>query len=328
MSIEYWSRLGEDFPPSLLVISSRVTDAYAAAVRSNFQERGFIVDLSEQDIVGINDQFLETMLNRAGYYDFCIAVMGADMTPSEIERVNDNIYFEFGLLLGRLGPYRAFPLIERGVRLFRDWEGVKVVSYDRSDDPDSAVADACANIAEAMEQAANEATLTMLPSTSLAIGYYNNFIERVVTALSLSPTVQLQGPDGTVEREINPQVDDLTIDVRVPRDLRELIPQSLSQHTAEFRRIVVETPIRSFPFYVEADMSLPSDPVKLIDVPTTLLSAYYAHEKIFSEDFLGEPGSPMRQRLQDREIQNFEDTLRRLLPDPTENKFFRFTVVE
>lgn len=319
---------------SILVIYPASAHAFAEAARDAFERAGCTVDLNDEELLDVNDQFLETTLNRSGYYDFCIAILvdgsGTAGSAGSGTAGADEL-FEFGLFVGRLGPRRAFPLVQAGFEALRDWQGISFETFDASREPGEAVAAGCERLVSQMRHAEAEASLPMLPSTALAIGYYRNFLEPVLLGLTTTTSVRVQERDrATVvsETTLGLDLDQLVINVRVPRDLRDLTRRGINARTEPYKQVIVETSARSFPFYLDAELGETADGVALVDFPTTLLSASYALELLFSPDFLARRGGEVRQRLEDREIGNFEATLRRLAPDDAEERYFRFTVVE
>jgi hypothetical protein len=273
---------------SILIIFPRAAAPFARAVRDILTTEGFVVDLNDETLLDVNDQLLETTLNRSGYYDFCVALLpGPSPDAVGVPGGLEDALFEFGLFLGRLGPRRVFPLVGGDLTVLTHWRGVKFETYDPQAEPREAVAAGCAQIIEAMRRAEQSASLPMLPSTALAIGYYRNFIERVLVALSNDASVAIESklPDGRVvveEAELDP--DELTIEIRVPRNLRELAERPVAAQTDRYRHIVVRTLARPFPFYIDLEDGPGSR--RLVDVPTTLISASYTIDELFSPDFL------------------------------------------
>jgi hypothetical protein len=112
----------------------------------------------------------------------------------------------------------------------------------------------------------------------------------------------------------------------LPRKLGDLEPELLRQRAANYRQINVDTAFRPFPFYVSGKIGRQAKAVTLFDIPTTMLSSRIAIEHIFTPDFLARENT--RQILEDREIANFERTLRIMVPDSIEREFFKFSVLE
>jgi hypothetical protein len=72
---------------------------------------------------------------------------------------------------------------------------VAKIDSDRPDgNVDAMVGNACHQIRNAVAAAYSRSTLGLLPSTALAIGYYNDFVDKVCLAFSDPPTWSLSSP--------------------------------------------------------------------------------------------------------------------------------------
>jgi len=107
--------------PSIFIASSSESLDVARAVKQHFDKEA-TVDIWSEDIFKVNSGYLETLLNRASYYDFFIAVFSADdvatIRKAKTKITRGNVAFEFGLFLGRLGPHRTFFMAEEGTSVF------------------------------------------------------------------------------------------------------------------------------------------------------------------------------------------------------------------
>lgn len=315
---------------SIFIASSGQSKAVARAVAAYF-EPDYSVHVWSDDVFGLSETYIQTLINRASYDDFFIAIFAADddaVIKSEQKKITRaNVVFEFGLFLGCIGISRSFFLLERGTDLFSDWEGLTVAKYVKQDDLAAAVAEPCSRIGKRLIEASRKYKFSLLPSTSLAVGYFYNFLKPVLDALSNEKTFDIirKNKDGEVVERFTQKIEDHapTIEIRVPRNLAALDRMKLRVHTADFLQLVLGTRVRDFPFYVSSKVS-EAENMHLFDIPTTLLSSYITIQNIFSETFLAEEGN--LQRLMDREIRNFEETLSKLIPDDQEHRYFRFTI--
>ena len=318
--------------PNIFIASSKEALPIARAVKANFDNEAD-VDIWSEDIFKANRNYLDTLLNRASYYDFFIAVFTPDDEAKIREQVvrvtRDNVIFEFGLFLGRLGPDRSFLVVQEGVEMFSDWSGIETAKFHIRDNLVAAVGGACNRIRQEMEVAERLQHFTMLPSTPLAIGYYNNFLKRVFEAFEFSNELQIIERDShgnetsrTTHRITNQRP---TIHVMLPSKLGDLESTALKRRTVAYKQISVSTQHRAFPFYIQGDIGSDADNVTLFDVPTTMLSSKIAIEHIFSDEFLARENT--RQHLESREIANFERTLRIMVPEQIEADSFKFSVL-
>jgi hypothetical protein len=97
----------------------------------------------------------------------------------------------------------------------------------------------------------------------------------------------------------------------------------LRKKTHNLKQIIVDTPYRPFPFYIEGEVN--ENTSKFFDIPTTLLSSRETINKMFSEEFLASDNNI--EKIQRREISNFEKTIRIMVPDSIENQTIKFDLL-
>ena len=315
---------------SIFIASSTKGLPVAEAVKSNFDKTAD-VDIWTENIFALNKSALDTLINRSSFYDFAIFVLTPDDEAIIKEKKQliprDNVIFEFGLFLGSIGPNRAFCIAEESVYILSDFTGISRPTYRSRSNLVAAVGDACSQIKRAMETTEKQYRFSMLPSTSLAIGYYINFLEKVAQAFTQINEFDVIEKDG-LGKIINRQTIQVkdrypSITVLLPKKLSNLKPAFLGRKTSNLKQIVVNTPFRSFPVYIEGDIS--QDTVNFFDIPTTLLSSLETIGKIFSDDFLATDDN--MDMIQRREIANFEKTIRILVPDAIENELIKFDLL-
>ena len=179
-----------------------------------------------------------------------------------------------------------------------------------------------------MEVAERLQHFSLLPSTSLAIGYYNNFLRRVFEAFEHSEKIKIIEKDASGKKIAETECDIVnrypTIEVQIPQNLVELDQDSFKRRTAGLKQIVVETKIRPFPFYIEGDF-VNGKKFKLFDIPTTMFASYLAIKRIFTDEFLERENN--FKLIESREIANFERTLRILVPDKIREGLFQVLCV-
>ena len=319
----------------MFIASSTEALPIARAVREQF-EREADVDIWDENVFALNRSNLENLLNRASYYDFGIAVITPDDEAVIRDRAatvpRDNVVFEFGLFLGRLGPNRAFMIVQEGVELFSDWDGVAKARFTPRDNLVAAVGSACNKIREEMDVASSIKNFTMLPSTSLAIGYYHNFLKRIFDAFESEQPFTIverdeQGSSKESEFKIGRKDRYPTIHVKLPEDLQNLGEVNLKRHIykSDYKQIIVKTDIRNFPFYIQGDVTAGTQgDLTLFDVPTTMLSSYLAIKSIFPQDFLARKG--VLAHFQKREIANFQRTVE-MSAEPAELESIAFSTL-
>ena len=242
----------------------------------------------------------------------------------------DNILFELGMFMGTLGPRRSFYLIVsdhregnvRDVNIPSDLAGITRLQVTRTDDPalfNSDLGAECVRLEAAIARGQNNLELNLLPSTSLAIGYFSNFVLQVCKTL-------VQKTDLQVGDKIHDcRNDSFDFHIVLPDKGIDSGHEGFGKFTRthQLTQVVVksESSPRTFPFFV--DSQLYQDPktgrtrVRLYDCPTTLLSAREAIQLAFPRGTTQEEIEAMERR----EVQNFDRTLRRLLREPSAAAF-------
>jgi predicted nucleotide-binding protein len=122
--------------PRLFIGSSKENHKIALAAQQNL--RGFAdVTVWNQGVFRLSKTALDSLLDGLDRFDFGVFVFAADDLAeirAEVCKVpRDNVVFELGLFIGRLGPQRRFVIVperEKGFHLLSDLLGFKVATYN------------------------------------------------------------------------------------------------------------------------------------------------------------------------------------------------------
>ena len=139
------------------------------------------------DVFKANENFLETLLKEASLFDFGVMVFSSDdetkVRHDIFKTARDNVMFEFGLFLGRVGRDRAFVIQEEGCHIPSDLLGITIPSYKTVTDADGkktidkdSIEALLQRIKKRMVDSVRLGQLGLLPSTVLAIGYFDNLL--------------------------------------------------------------------------------------------------------------------------------------------------------
>ena len=149
-------RIGEgSIRPSVFVGSSSEGVEFARAVRAAL-ERDAEITLWEEGVFELGQTFVESLTQALSKSDFAVLVLTPDdvvqSRSMEMSGPRDNVIFELGLFMGRLGRGRTFILQSgAGLKVPSDLSGVSTAPYywPRSDgNHRAAVATACDMIRE------------------------------------------------------------------------------------------------------------------------------------------------------------------------------------
>lgn len=147
--------------PSLFVGSSTEGLDFARAVRSSLGEDAEVT-LWNEGFFALGNTFIESLITALPRFDFAVLVLTPDdlvrSRDTEILSPRDNVLFELGLFMGRLGRSRTFILHQRAPapKMPSDIAGVTTAVYDwpRQDDRNylAAVGAACDNIRQVIRE--------------------------------------------------------------------------------------------------------------------------------------------------------------------------------
>jgi Predicted nucleotide-binding protein containing TIR-like domain len=120
--------------PSLFVGSSSEGLEVARAVEVQLQDAAEVT-LWNEGFFGLSHGTLESLVNNIERFDFAILVATPDDMVTRRDEsalsARDNVLFELGLFMGRLGRGRTYLLADpRAVRLPTDLAGVTIATYD------------------------------------------------------------------------------------------------------------------------------------------------------------------------------------------------------
>lgn len=287
-------------------------------VKSRLEKDNFEVFIWNDDIFKPNKNTLETLLNVASLFDFGIMIATKDdFTESRdeiFETVRDNVVFEFGLFLGRLGENRAFALQESGAKLPSDLLGITIPRFEKSDDyfSNQSLNKEIDNIIQIIKEKISLGELGLLPSTVLAIGYYENFVATVCDALHSLPSMEFNGKE----------YKDFIFNIVLPKDLDSDIKRRAKVYfkKMDIKEVKIDTNGRSFPLFLQLDEENSGDCAVLYDMPTTLGGIDKAIEMYMKKGHIGK--TAQQQLLEERELRNFKTTLINLINNNAFTKGF------
>ncbi len=260
------------------------------------------------DIFKYNESFLYTLLKEASLFDFGILVATKDdfstIRDKSFDTPRDNVIFEFGLFIGRIGASRAFVIQENGAKLPTDLLGITVPQFERTSPLSNSktLNSEIERICKTIDEKITLGELGLLPSTVLAIGYFYNFISIVCESIYSKSEIIV---DETTFRKFE-------LNIVIPKDLDADIKKRATIYfkAKTLKEIQFETTSRNFPVFVTYDKNI-KDVLKLYDMPTTLGGIDKAIELYMRKGHIGK--TSQQKLLEERELRNFQTTLQNLV---------------
>ncbi|MDB5032651.1 STING domain-containing protein [Mucilaginibacter sp.] len=295
-----------DLKPRIFIGSSGEGLEVAKYVKS-YLDLDFDCYLWTDDIFKYNESVLETLLKEASLFDFGLLIATKDdflqSRNNAFDVARDNVVFEYGLFLGRVGSSRAFVIQEEGTKLPSDLFGITTPRFKKEIDlsQSQSLNNELRKIRNTILEKMSLGELSLLPSTALAIGYFNNLVAITCETLCSKGKVEVNG-------KIFNQFE---FNIVMPGDLDADIKKraALFFRKNNLHQVPLETHGRSYPIFVTYGDN--QDILKIYDMPTTLNGIDKAIEMFMRKGHIGK--SAQQKLLEERELRNFQRTLQLLI---------------
>ena len=268
--------------------------------------------LWSDDIFKNNESFLETLVKSSSLFDFAFMTFSADdeakVRDEHFDTPRDNILFEYGLFLGRVGLDRAYIIAEEDVKIPTDILGITHTRYKVNTDSTgiktatNSLEEGLAKLKKQIDENVALGHLGLLPSTVIAISYFEGFIKLAAKWLiENTPGLEIDGH----------QYNQGKIRVVLPDSLDTDIKNSA---TIYYRRLglqetTIETKQRRYPIHFERKSD--QDTLEIYDMPTILTGIDKAIDMYFRVGHIGK--KPEQKLAEENELNNFRRVLQLLI---------------
>ncbi|WP_462251201.1 TIR domain-containing protein [Ekhidna sp.] len=276
-------------------------------IKSLLEETGFIdCTVWNKGVFQYNQTFL-TSLSEASYsFDFGIFVASMDdlalVRKESKNKTRDNVIFEYGLFLGAIGNRRTFVVQEKGVDLPSDLLGYSVPTFERDYD-DNKWGNLAKNLSENIRNEFNKSQIQVLPSTSLAIGYYKSFLGRITQYI-----VENNGSNSILQKN-ELSYEDIRVQIVLPNSLSDNIGYKARMFFEKNQYEPDEIGDKGRPFPIRFFRR--SKDLVVVDMPTTLNAIRPAVNLLVQDSGLGI--DKKKAHIERRELENFKRTLEYLV---------------
>lgn len=293
--------------PRIFIGSSTESLAVAERVKTFFSE-DYDCYLWTDGIFKSNESFIDTLMKSASLFDFGIMIFAKDdettVRGQAFESPRDNVVFEYGLFLGRVGVDKAFIVAEKGAKIPSDLFGITHMFYETETLPNGAIIptnsmdEGLMTMKRQMDESIKLGHLGLLPSTIIAISYFDNFIK---------PTA-----DWIFENIPNIKIGNIVFkEARLKIKLPESLERDIKDSAAFFYKSMglsqssIDVRHRPYPIYFEARED--EGYLAIYDMPTILHGLNEAIDLYFTKGHVGKKEE--QQLTEDNEMGNFRRVL-------------------
>lgn len=276
---------------------------FADKVKECLDEVGKIqCTIWNKDTFEYNETFLNSLTKASLVHDFGIFIASSDdlalIRKSSEEIPRDNVLLEYGLFLGAMGNSRTFLIQEDGCKLPTDLVGYTTPRFKRNF-TNQKWTELTTSISENIKIQFNKSEIQLLPSTSLAIGYFNSFIRSVSRSIF--------DDEGCVLCKAKSFHKDVSLKILIPNELSDNIGAKAQVYYKTQKLEIDEIGKTRRPFPVRYFKSESVEELLIVDIPTTLNAIRPAVNLLIQDSGLGV--NPDKLRLEKKELENFKRTL-------------------
>jgi hypothetical protein len=325
--------------PYIVIFSSSASYNIAEEIYSELKDL-FVVHLWKGEFFGENKTTpLWTFFKKLFYYDYAILVLSNDSMILENDGPGsgetkkwipkDNVIFELGATMSRLGPQKTIMIVpdDPKIHLPGYFDDVQpyVFTYHaqkNTENEDGRMRNAINSIKSILGGVTFETFHSELPAQGLAYAYLHNFILPVYN----TDSTQLLIIDGK-EQSWDPKTG-MTITIVIPEEImgRAKAGEFFKNEGKYYKTSFKVKDGRDLGIYV-LPRKTENDPLHILDIPTTLLTAENIIERI-EHFWRGKDNKKILERdlrfineLKHREIVNFERVLNNIFQSEYQNVY-------
>jgi hypothetical protein len=289
-----------DLKPKIFIGSSTACYSIAEKVKVNLSDIADCFLWQDPEVWETNRSTFDNLIRMSNYFDFGVFVAtGDDLTMTNDKLViepRDNVILEMALFLGAMGHNKSFLLVEEGVKLPSDFNGIFMPRFDKTKDDSILVA--CNEYKAKITEHYQLGHLSLYPTTALAIGYYKNFVSDLVESVQTAEKLELDGTTFT----------DFKFKVVIPKDLKGMIREkaALFYKRNGFQPNDMKSKFRKHHLWFQIDPKNAPTAI-MYDMPSTLTGIDDAIELILQKSYKGR--TKMQEVIEQKELNNFKRVL-------------------
>ncbi|MGK9127162.1 nucleotide-binding protein [Olivibacter sp. SA151] len=259
-------------------------------------------DVWEKSIFKLNNNYLNDLIRATLQFDFGILIGTKDdkveVRGDEYLQPRDNILFELGLFIGRLGLNNCAFLIDKDIKLLSDIKGISLARFERN--KMDTFTNAISQIKDLFRNQIDSG-INFFPSSTLAAVYYENFVKP--TCLHIIKNNGIVNDDGK-------KYEDCIIKIIIPEKLTSDVNSQFQTLKKKFQTKKLTFDYLGRPRHIDVEILVKDGKLFVIDFPTVLSGINYAISNLLPHDF--NAMSEDYESILNREFDRFIYTLNKL----------------
>ncbi|QNL48949.1 nucleotide-binding protein [Olivibacter sp. SDN3] len=259
-------------------------------------------DVWEKSVFKLNNNYLNDLIRATLQFDFGILIGTKDdkveVRGDEYLQPRDNILFELGLFIGRLGLNNCAFLIDKDIKLLSDIKGISLARFERN--KMDTFTNAISQIKDLFRNQIDSG-INFFPSSTLAAVYYENFVKP--TCLHIIKNNGIVNDDGK-------KYEDCIIKIIIPEKLTSDVNGQFQTLKKKFQTKKLTFDYLGRPRHIDVEILVKDGKLFVIDFPTVLSGINYAISNLLPYDF--NAMSEDYESILNREFDRFVYTLNKL----------------
>ena len=268
-------------------------------------------------VFGINENFLQSLLKATLQFDLGVLLGTADdivkVKGKTVLLPRDNVVFELGLFMGRLGLRRCTFVVEEDIKVLSDLEGVSLVKFSKKDS--STLRQAILKVKNNFYRQ-SDTEVNFFPSSTLASVYFQNLI---------FPTCKYIIENNGFKYQ-NIKYQQCLIKVIIPKVIQADLNLQFEQVKKEIKTEKANFHYAGRPRFIHLEAEIKEDKLIFVDLPTILTGINYAIQYLLPNEFNEE--SKDYKLILSRELERFLITLKDLVSKNGFNKMVLFEQIK
>jgi len=255
----------------------------------------------DTSIFKINNNFLNDLLRASLQFDFGMLIGTTDdevkYRGDSVMQPRDNVLFELGLFIGRLGLSKCAFVIDKELKVLSDISGISLARFKKNDT--SSFVSAISQVSEFFRKQI-DSDINFFPSSTLASGYFENLLLPTCKYLIENDGFEFKGT----------KYKNCKIKIIIPKKLDSDVNLQFAQLKRGFETQNVSFNYAGRPRHINLETEIIDNELIFIDFPTTLSGINFAISNLLPNDF--NTMSSDYESIIDREIERFIYTLKQL----------------
>lgn len=255
----------------------------------------------DTSVFKINNNFLNDLLRASLQFDFGLLIGSTDdevkYRGDTVMQPRDNVLFELGLFIGRLGLSKCAFVIDKELKVLSDISGISLARFEKNNTP--SFVNAISQVSE-LFRSQIDMDINFFPSSTLASGYFENLLLPTCKFLIENDGFDIDGI----------KYKDCRIMVIIPNRLNTDVNLQFAQLKRSFNTKNVSFNYAGRPRSISFETEIKDSKLVFVDFPTTLSGINYAISNLLPNDF--NTMSSDYNAIISREIERFIYTLKQL----------------